>query len=140
VSTFSSESQIARWKLIGVVAVFLCLGWWLNVAVIQPHFILKSRLRQALSVAFACRVYADDHGGSYPGELPDLFPNYVSDERVLTFRSGDGQRILKCDYRGGGKRLTPDALLLRIEAEKSGGSEVIVQASLNGLIQKAPEE
>ena len=112
----------------------------MNVAVIRPHRMLQDRMQQALHVAAACKLYAEDHGGTYPKDLSELVPQYLNNASSLTFRSRDGQRTLKCAYLGAGKRMASDAVLLRIEAEESGGPEVIVQGGLNGVIQKAPED
>jgi hypothetical protein len=35
-----------------------------------------------LQITRACDLYAKDHGGAFPGDLQELFPEYVSDPQV----------------------------------------------------------
>ncbi len=118
------------------VSFALLLGWG-AVTVIRPRLILRERLHHAMSLAVACRMYATEHDGKFPGKLEELVPDYISNLDFLVIPSSDGKHPLDLHYFGGRDTDPPETILIRISPEHPGDSEVIVQADSSGFIRRS---
>lgn len=68
-------------------------------------------LHIAKSIALACRLYANDHGGRFPPALDDLFPKYIN--MHLSCPGEPDKRQWGYDYFGGKDTDLPEKILLR---------------------------
>ena len=118
-----------------VAALLFCLAWLLLVSVIRPRAVLRDGLHRAKSIGLACKLYAGDHGGSYPSSLQQLVPSYIPDAQFIAIPSRDGSRQLDFEYFGGTDTAPPESVLIRIPPEQPDGSAVIGYSDMSGTIQ-----
>jgi hypothetical protein len=71
--------------LFAVAALAIVAGIALPVfGAVRERSLDAKSLANGRSIALACRLYADDHGGNFPPDLAALVPDYVPDLAALT--------------------------------------------------------
>jgi len=68
-------------------------------------------LSEAKQLALGCKLYASDHDGNYPPTLNQLFPEYLTDKKLLECPLTKDQPPMGYDYFGG-KDTDPSAKVL----------------------------
>lgn len=122
---------------------FLIVGVSMLAAIALPTFAkIQEKGRQVKSInnasqiTSACRLYASDHEGRFPGDLEELLKEgVISDDTI--FRdpmSHDGSRI-GYDYFGANMKDTdqPDKVLLMSKSTDSRGRKVV--ARIDGFVE-----
>src|ERR1700677_1550918 len=122
-----------KWGIKGVL--MLCLAAF---CIFTPSWmglriwgVQKQCMHNAGSIALACRLYAGDHGGNYPGKLDDLVPNYIQDLMIVANPLAADRRTLGYDYFGGKDTDSPDKILIRSQYA-SRGKYAVVYTDMSG--------
>jgi hypothetical protein len=125
----------ALWFVASVILVG-CLVWIMFVSYLRPRMVLTDRIHRAGTIGLACKLYATDHGGSYPTRLRDIVPKYLPDERYLRIPSSDGSGFLNYEYSGGRDTDPPDKVLIRILPEPPDNRSVVVHSDMRHGLER----
>jgi hypothetical protein len=86
-------------------------------------------------IALACKLYASDHGGSYPVKLEELIPTYLQDASIFISPLSAKKEAIGYDYYSGLDSDPPDKILLRSKDTTPDGKRVIVHSDCSGVIE-----
>jgi hypothetical protein len=61
------------------------MGVWFAVGTWIDNIRLGERRHHLGTMLLACKLYAGDHGGAMPPDLPAVFPKYIQSETYLAY-------------------------------------------------------
>ncbi len=115
--------------IMGYIGFFL-IGFSVLAALALPAFngiqqraMLTKSISNARQIVLACKIYASDHEGKYPGDLDVLIKEGIlSDERVLHDPLSKDASAIGYDYLGAGMKDNdpPDKILLQSKSLSMG--------------------
>ncbi len=91
-------------------------------------------MANAKQIALGCKLYASDHGGSYPVKLEELVPRYLPDASDFISPLSPKEAI-GYDYYSGLDSDPPDKILLRSKDLTPDGKRVIVRSDCSGTFE-----
>ena len=93
-------------------------------------------LTTARQIYFACKSYAEDHGGAFPDTLDELEPKYVPDRTAFICPLSGPSVPIGYDYFGGKVDDPPQKLLLASKSVDRRGRRIVVHVDGSGEIEK----
>jgi hypothetical protein len=78
--------KLSKLQKFAIVATLACAGffvYWMMSSGGNSKTAVTKSLVNARKLCTACRVYASEHDGNFPGSLDALVPNYLKDRSEL---------------------------------------------------------
>ncbi len=137
-----SQKAGRRWALAALVFAYAGAG----ISLIDAAKVTPSResravvsLERAKSLFRACRRYASDHGGKLPISLPDLVPEYVGDETLLSDPKDPAKNGIGYYYYGAQNQDGADSPRLLASRAIYRGRRAVIRMDGSALLADVPQ-